>query len=109
MSICSEAYWFYYTDNQFSNNSDNQADPTETIVEWLVEMKLGQQDAFTYDYNNIDSKNTVKAVAFQIDLESQANSVKFIKQSCKVSFANFLSKFESATLEILSPPPRQGS
>jgi hypothetical protein len=109
MSICSEAYWYYYNENPFSIHSNDQADPTETIVEWLVEMKLGQQDAFTYDNNNIDSKNTVKAVAFQIDLENQsASGVVIIKQSSKILFANFLSKIESPSLEILSPPPDGG-
>ena len=105
MSICSEAYWYYYNGIPFSIHSDNQADPTETIVEWLVEMKLGQQDAFTYDNNNNDSKNTVKVVAFQIDLENQTTAIIIVKQSTKILFANFLSRVESPSIEILSPPP----
>ncbi|HCL83917.1 MAG TPA: hypothetical protein DIC22_08075 [Chitinophagaceae bacterium] len=106
MSICSEAYWFYYNGNTFSDISDKQADPTETIVEWLVEMKLGQQDVFTYNNNNIDSKNTVKAIAYQIDLENHITTAPLIfKQGSKILFAKYLSGVESAFLEILSPPP----
>ena len=108
MSICSEAYWFYYNGNQVNNHADLQADPTESVVEWLVEMKFGQQDAFTYDQHNIDAKNTNKSIACQIDLENERTSVQFIKRVCKVSYANFISKVESTFLEILSPPPRQG-
>lgn len=105
MSICSEAYWSYFNDSQFSNHSDKAADPTETIVEWLVELKMGQQDAFTYDHNNIDSKNTVKAVVFPVDMENHSTYVQLIKKSRKVLYAYFPSKVESTSLEILSPPP----
>ncbi len=106
MSICSEAYWSYYNGNTSGDISGKQADPTETIVEWLVEMKLGQQDVFTYSNNNIDSKNTVKAIAYQIDLENHITTVPLIfKQSSKIHFANYLSGEESPFLKILSPPP----
>ncbi len=107
MSICSDAYWFYYNENRASTPDGLQADPTETVVEWLVEMKFGQLDAFTYDHHNIDAKNTIKATVFPIDLENVTTSFLFFKESSKISFAYLISSIESTSLEILSPPPDQ--
>ena len=105
MSICSEAYWFYYNEGPANSHLGVQADPTETIVEWLVEMKFGQQDAFTYDQHNIDAKNITKIIAYQIDLENEKISIHFIKQSNKVCYADYVSNVESTCLDIFSPPP----
>jgi hypothetical protein len=105
MSIYSEAYWFYYNGNLADNHLGVQADPTETIVEWLVEMKFGQLDAFTYDQHNIDAKNITKHIAFQIDLENEKISICFIKQGSKVCYADFISDPESNSRDIFSPPP----
>ena len=106
MSICSEAYWFYFNGDQAVDYSDKQADPTETIVEWLVEMKFGQQDIFTYNYNNIDSKNTVKAVSYITDLENYSSAIQIIRQSTVASFARYIMKVKLIPSDITSPPPR---
>jgi hypothetical protein len=106
MSIYSEAYWMYNNDGcQLGKKYETQADPTETIVELLVELKLGQQDAFTYDQHNIDPKNAMKATTFQIDLQNEWNSMQFFRKNSRIYFPDFFSHFESAPLEILSPPP----
>jgi hypothetical protein len=105
MSICSEAYWYYYNDNLPASSSDINADPTETIVEWLVEMKMGQQDAFTYDHNATDSRNTVKAIAFHIDLQNQTNDLSILKKCSPVSYPIVVASVESIDLEIFTPPP----
>jgi len=109
MSICSEAYWFYYNGSMTGTHLDVQADPTETIVEWLVEMRFGQLDVFTYDQHNIDAKNTTKVIACQIDLENEQIAIRFIKQSNKVCYADFVSSIESTSLDIISPPPDSDS
>ena len=108
MSICSEAYWSYYNGSLTDNHLGIQADPTETIVEWLVELKFGQMDQFTYDQHNIDAKNVTKMIAFQIDLECEKISIHFIKQSSKVCFADFVSNIKSNSRDVFSPPPEQG-
>ena len=105
MSICSEAYWFYYNGSMTGGHLGVQADPTETIVEWLVEMRFGQQDEFTYDQHNIDAKNVTKIIAFQIDLVNEKSSIHFIKQGSKVCYADFVSNIESNSRDIFSPPP----
>ena len=71
MSICSDAYWHYFNGDPIRSSGSNTVDPTETVVEWLVEMKMGQLDMFTYNNFNNDSKNTVKVMGWQIDLEHQ--------------------------------------
>jgi len=106
MSICSEAYWFYYNDGGQADASNvNQADPTETIVELLVEMKLGQQEAFNYDQHSIDPKNTTKAMVCQIDLANDWRSIPFLRKNSRIYFPDFIPKIESAPFEIISPPP----
>ena len=107
MSICSEAYWYYYNDDLPASSSNINADPTETIVEWLVEMKMGQQDAFTYDHNTTDSRNIVKAIAFHFDLQNYTDSLSFLTRCCSVSYAIITARIESIALEILTPPPDQ--
>jgi hypothetical protein len=107
MSICSEAYWFYYNENLADTHLGVKADPTETIVEWLVEMKYGQLDAFSYDHHNIDAKTNTKMIAFQIDLQNEKISMHFIKQSSKVCYAHIISNTETNYRDIFSPPPEQ--
>ena len=104
MSMWSEAYNSYYTGDDFSISSNKQADPTETIVEWLVEMKLGQQDAFNYNHN-IDCKNTVKAIGWPIDLENHGVSVTLFKQTNPIIFPYTSDILQTVFSEVQSPPP----
>ena len=110
MSVCSEAYWFYYNGgNPIDLNTVNQADPTETIVELLVEMKMGQQEAFTYDQHNIDPKNITKAMVCRVDLENEWATMFIARRNSKIYFTDITSNIESASLEIISPPPDKES
>lgn len=104
MSMWSEAYNSYYTGDDFSISSNKQADPTETVVEWLVEMKLGQQDAFNYNHN-IDCKNTVKAIGWPIDLENDGVSVTLFKQTNPIIFPFTSDILQTVFSEVQSPPP----
>ena len=85
-------------------NSDLTSDPTETIVEWLVEIKMGQQEAFTYN-NNIDTKNIVKTMCWQIDLENQVLPILVHYKSISAVFADITIRISSNPSDILSPPP----
>ena len=104
MSMWSEAYNSYYTGDGFGNYSNRQADPTETVVEWLVEMKMGQQDAFNYNHN-IDCKNTVKAIGWQIDLENHGASVTLYKKTNRIIFSFTSDILQAVFSEVQSPPP----
>jgi hypothetical protein len=106
MSIYSEAYWYCY--NGFTKAYDQngiQSDPTESLVEFLVELKYGQQEAFTYDQHNIDSKNTVKVIFYQIDLEHEKRLIQFLKISTEILYPDHTSNIVSASLQVISPPP----
>jgi hypothetical protein len=104
MSMWSEAYNSYYTGDDFGNYANKQADPTETVIEWLVEMKMGQQDAFTYKHN-IDCKNSSKAIGWQIDLENHGVSAMKPLESSRVFFPHISSALQHVFAEIQSPPP----
>jgi len=104
MSMWSEAYNSYYTGDGFGNYSNRQADPTETVVEWLVEMKMGQQDAFNYNHN-IDCKNTVKAIGWQIDLENHGASITLYKKTTRIIFPFTSDILQAVFSEVQSPPP----
>ncbi len=108
MSMCSDAYWYYFNSDHLIPSSGKLADPTETIVEWLVEMKMGQLDCFTYDRNNVDSKNTVKTSALQIDLQNQSGEIidlSATKAGTEVFYTYNTPKLQTESSEILSPPP----
>jgi hypothetical protein len=104
MSIYSDAYWFSYTTST-SNNDKTQTDPTETVVEWLVESVIGQQSVFTYDHNNIDSKNVVKPTAYPITLYAPEDVQSLTKTESVFFFPQYISRLTSRTREILTPPP----
>ncbi|HXB30438.1 MAG TPA: hypothetical protein VNW49_11495 [Puia sp.] len=104
MSMWSEAYNSYYIGDDFGNYANKQADPTETVVEWLVEMKMGQQDAFNYNHN-IDCKNTSKAIGWQIDLENHGITAMMHKESSQIIFPYTSSELQFVFTEVQSPPP----
>jgi hypothetical protein len=104
MSMWSEAYNSYYTGDDFGNCSNKLADPTETVVELLVEMKMGQQDAFNYNHN-IDCKNTSKAIGWQIDLENHGTTATMHKESSQIIFPHTSSELQFVFTEVQSPPP----
>ncbi|PWT73801.1 MAG: hypothetical protein C5B59_12535 [Bacteroidetes bacterium] len=103
LSICSEAYW---DDYDFAYNGVNTYDPTETVVEWLVEMKFGQQNAFSYD-NGIDKKIITKSFHWQTDLQRYIVSVGANSSGNRQwpFFAN--DEIQIGALDILSPPPER--
>jgi hypothetical protein len=104
MSMWSEAYNSYYSGDDPGNYSNKRADPTETVVEWLVEMKMGQQDAFNYNHN-IDCKNTVKAIGWQIDLENHGISATLYKKTKRIIFPFTSDILQNVISEVQSPPP----
>ncbi len=56
------AYDYSYTYN-------NSYDPTETAVEWIIELKYGQQPAFSYDSHEDAGKCLMKTFHWKTDLQ----------------------------------------
>ena len=106
MSIYSDAYWEYINGNLQSAYDNKGVDPTETIVEWLVEMKMGQQDMFTYSNHNTDSKNVVKVLNCHMDMHPQwQNQLIYPIKEKQVYFPGEKIKIPSRHFDILTPPP----
>jgi len=103
LSVCSESYWEYYN----YGSKDNRYDPTETVMEWVIETWHGNQDAFSYN-NGLNMKGLSKAFAWHIDLPYQfplppAPAVGlFRRKPPAVSEKPF-----PAYPDIISPPPER--
>lgn len=101
LSICSQSYWEYYNYSSHANTYD----PTETIVEWVVEMKKGNQDAFSYS-NGLNLKGFSKNFSWHIDMQHHfplLHPVSTEDNSCCSQHID--GKPKSICLDILSPPP----
>lgn len=101
LSICSQSYWEYYNYSSHANSYD----PTETIVEWVVEMKKGNQDIFSYN-SSLGLKGLSKNFSWHVDL------YHFLPLLHPVAAEQHLPGHEaihgkprSMALDILSPPP----
>ncbi|HEY8968435.1 MAG TPA: hypothetical protein VIM64_05070 [Puia sp.] len=97
LSICSEAY---LSCSRFSRH-----DPTETIVEWVVEWKKGNQDAFTYT-GNINLKGLNKSFSWSLDVQHSFPPAMTQWKISRVQPLETTSQQPSSgCIDILSPPP----
>ena len=100
LSICGQPYWDYY-----DYSVAHTYDPTETIVEWVVEWKKGNQDAFSYT-SNINLKGLNKNFAWHVDMHHHLPSLMPALLSTLSIHAEKISPPPTSTcIEILSPPP----
>jgi len=97
LSICSEVYLNCAC---FSSH-----DPTETIVEWVVEWKKGNQDAFTYT-GNINLKGLNKSFSWSVDIPHNfPPPLAQWRTSGKQPVETTSQSPTSGCIDILSPPP----
>ena len=100
LSLCTEPYWEYY-----NYSADNSYDPTETIVELVVEWKKGNQDAFNYTHN-ISLKGLCKNFAWHVDTQHGFSlPLPGRPSAISISRERINPAPLSACIEILSPPP----
>jgi len=103
LSICSESYWDSYS---LSNtNNEGSIDPTETVLEWVVEMKMGQLDIFNYTHG-IDPKSLSKCFHWQIDLEEHILQASEISSASSSYEDMMFKKIPIAPSNTSHPPPR---
>ena len=101
LSICSQSYWEYYNYASHANTYD----PTETIVEWVVEMKKGNQDVFSYT-SSINLKGLSKSFSWHIDMHHYVPLLPPIEIGDNSRYCeNVADSPHSICLDILSPPP----
>ena len=92
--------------NYYNYSSANTNDPTETIVEWVVEWKKGSnQDAFNYTHT-INLKGLCKNFAWNVDvLHSFSLPLTTRLSSSPAPRERVTAGPSAACIEILSPPP----
>jgi hypothetical protein len=104
LSICSEAYWEY--DSLIYRNSNGNYDPTETILEWVVEIKYGQQKNFSYDHDMDATKNISKHFHFQTDLQKLEFTGLYHPESRRIRIGAIPTALYITWQETKSPPPK---
>ena len=101
LSICSQSYWEYYNYSSHANTYD----PTETIVEWVVEMKKGNQDIFSYN-SSPGLKGLNKNFSWHVDLHHSLPLLYPIPTGeCFTGREAINGKPRSMAIDIISPPP----
>jgi hypothetical protein len=104
LSVCSEAYWDndYY---DYSYTYNKTYDPTETAVEWIIEMKYGQQPAFSYDNHTETNKNIGKAFHCQIFSGQGTRLIPGRPEIKRPVFGELTTRIPCPCSEVISPPP----
>lgn len=91
----------------YSYSYNKSYDPTETAVEWIVEMKYGQQPAFSYDSHSDTNKNISKTFHWQTDLPEYR--LVQVGDSLPKTHGSEppRQRIPSRAADILSPPPEE--
>lgn len=100
LSICSEVYWQYYNYSPAS-----RYDPTESVVEWVIEWKKGNQEAFSYT-QGINLKGMKGSFSWHVDpscvpqmLPARPDASPFFHSELPYS------PLVSVCIDTFSPPP----
>jgi hypothetical protein len=103
LSVGSQAYWD--NDYDYSYSYNKTYDPTETAVEWIIEMKYGQQAGFSYDNHTDTNKSISKTFHWATDLHEVRTQSPLtpVRKSCRIEIP--VQRIPSPAEEILSPPP----
>ncbi len=91
-------YDYAYTYNQ-------SYDPTETAVEWIVELKCGQQPAFSYDCHQDNGKCLLKTFHWKTDLQHSLPAPAYTAVASTPRVVYQAPVPISPSAELVSPPP----
>lgn len=103
LSVGSQAYWD--GDYDYSYTYNQTYDPTETAVEWIIEMNYGQQTRFSYDNHTDTNKNLSKAFHWKTDLQEILLEPSYVPVSPVFHLDPPAQRIPSHPADILSPPP----
>src|SRR5258708_7492608 len=103
LSVGSQTFWDDGYDYSYSYNKNY--DPTETAVEWIIEMKYGQQQAFSYNNNTDNNKNISKTFHWKTDLQETTLEAPCVPVRKSIRIEIPARCIPSPSREILSPPP----
>ena len=91
----------------YSYSYNKTYDPTESAVEWIVELNYGQQAAFSYDIHEDAAKSPVKSIHWKTDLQTIVLAPVFFPE-----VSTYCGEMASGDLlcphqETAYPPPEQ--
>ncbi|HEX9512773.1 MAG TPA: hypothetical protein VF939_19915 [Puia sp.] len=101
LGVGSQAYWDY----DYSYAYNKTYDPTETAVEWIIELEYGQQPDFSYDNCTDTNKNISKSLHWQTDLYIVSLEAPYRQIIKKPVGEPPVKKIPTQFPEIISPPP----
>jgi len=93
-------------DYDYAYTYNKTYDPTETAVEWIVEVAYGQQPAFSYDAHQDCGKCLIKTFHWKTDLQPVLPDPVFfaVARNRRVEFPE--GALASPNADMLTPPPR---
>ena len=89
----------------YSCSYNNTYDPTESALEWIVELNYGQQPAFSYDVHENAAKSPARTVHWKTDLQSVLPELTFFSRPGRTWIELPVRLLLSPTRGIISPPP----
>lgn len=91
----------------YSYSYNKSFDPTETAVEWIVEMSYGQQPRFNYSLHDNENmgKNLTKSLHWKTDLQVSLPEATLILVCRGPQIELPASRILSQPQETFSPPP----
>ena len=96
------------TTYDYSYTYNKTYDPTESAVEWIVELEYGQQPEFSYNLHEDTGKSPVKNLHWKTDLQSMVTEISFTAVT-KILYPELPSlRICANPLDICSPPPELG-
>ena len=80
-------------------------DPTETAVEWIIEMNYGQQPGFSYNLHAGTTKCITKTMHWKTDLQKTGPEMVILPRPLEPRLERPVSRILSHLQETFSPPP----
>jgi hypothetical protein len=106
LSVGSPTSWDVST-YDYSYTYNKTYDPTESAVEWIVELKWGQQPGFSYNLHEDAGKSPTKSFHWKTDLQKTVTELAFIPIVRKHRPDLPVSRIISHPKDTFSPPPEK--
>jgi hypothetical protein len=91
----------------YSYTYDKSYDPTETAVEWIIELQYGQQPAFSYDAHEDAGKCLMKTFHWKTDLQPGMPAPVVLPLVNKPHGECSVHPLVAHAAETVSPPPER--
>ena len=94
-------------DYDYAYSYNKTYDPTESAVEFIVEMEYGQQSRFSYSDHSDNGKNTLKSFHWQAAQPISMTSAPHYRLPRPIPYTSRSENLIPAPIrEILTPPPQ---